>query len=276
MQLNLTKPLVVFDLETTGINIVTDRIIEIALLKVNADNTSQTYTTRINPGMPIPPASTFIHGITDEDVKDSPSFAKAAPEIAAFIGSADLAGYNSNKFDVPFLFEEFARAGVEFSLQNRKLIDVKNIFYKMEPRTLSAAYKFYCNKDLIDAHSALADTTATFEILKAQIERYEQVAYEEKKGQLTYPVKNDMQALHDFTNLQHSADISGHIVFNDKQQEIFNFGKYKGQVVEQVFSKEPQYYDWMMKADFPAFTKQLIQTIYLRRLNNGNISITTK
>lgn len=273
MQLNLSKPLVVFDLETTGINIVTDRIIEISLLKVNIDNTTQSYTTRVNPGMPIPPASTLIHGITDDDVKDCLTFDKIAPEVITFIGQADLAGYNSNKFDVPFLFEEFARAKVSFSIENRKLIDVKNIFYKMEPRTLSAAYKFYCQKNLVNAHSAEADTFATYEILKAQIERYEKVPFEEKSGDVSFPVKNDMQALHDFTNVQNTADISGHIVFNDLKQEVFNFGKNKGQLVEHVFSKEPQYYDWMMKADFPAYTKQIITAIYLRRLNQGNVKI---
>ena len=273
MKLNLTRPLVCFDIETTGINIVTDRIVEICILKILPNEIKETKTYRINPTIPIPQYAIDIHGITNDDVKDCPKFSELAKDIAHFIGNADLAGYNSLKFDIPILIEEFARVDVAFSIQGRKLIDVKNIFHKMEQRTLSAAYKFYCMKELTNAHSAEADTVATYEVLKAQIERYENTSFEDKSGNVTYPIKNDLQALHDFSLMHKNVDLVGHIIFNDENVEIFNFGKYKSEPVEKIFLKEPQYYDWMMKADFPASTKQVITAIKLRGFNKGSANI---
>ena len=264
MKLNLTKPLVFFDLETTGIQVGSDRIIEICLLKVAVNGEVSTLVHRVNPSMPIPPQSTEIHGITDEMVKDNPTFKELSAEIANFIGDSDLAGYNSNKFDVPLLVEEFLRVGINFDIQNRKLIDVQNIFHKMEPRTLKAAYKFYCGKNLDNAHSAEADTMATYEILLAQIERYEGVEYEDRDGNISCPIVNDIKKLQEFTTNSNWADLVGHLGYNKDGKEIFNFGKYKGKAVEEVFIIEPAYYDWMMKADFPLSTKRVITDIRLR------------
>jgi len=273
MKLNLTRPLVFFDIETTGINIVTDRIVEICILKISPNDVNEIKIYRINPTIPIPQHAIDIHGIKDEEVKDCPKFSDVAKEIAQFIGNADLAGYNSLKFDIPILIEEFTRADMSFSVQGRKLIDVKNIFHKMEQRTLSAAYKFYCSQELSNAHSAEADTTATYEVLKAQIERYEKTPHEDKNGKIFYPIKNDLQALHDFSMMHNNVDLVGHIIYNDQNVEIFNFGKYKNEPVEKIFQKEPQYYDWMMKADFPASTKQIITAIKLRGFNKGCANI---
>ena len=264
MKLNLTKPLVFVDLETTGIQVGSDRIIEICLLKVAVNGEVSTLVHRVNPSMPIPPQSTEIHGITDEMVKDKPTFKELSAEIANFIGDSDLAGYNSNKFDVPLLVEEFLRVGINFDIQNRKLIDVQNIFHKMEPRTLKAAYKFYCGKNLDNAHSAEADTMATYEILLAQIERYEGVEYEDRDGNISCPIVNDIKKLQEFTTNSNWADLVGHLGYNKDGKEIFNFGKYKGKAVEEVFIIEPAYYDWMMKADFPLSTKRVITDIRLR------------
>lgn len=264
MKLNLTKPLVFFDLETTGVQVGSDHIVEICLLKVAVDGRVSTYVQRVNPGMPIPPQSTEIHGITDEMVRDKPTFKELSAEIANFIGDSDLAGYNSNKFDIPLLVEEFLRVGINFDISNRKTIDVQNIFHKMEPRTLKAAYKFYCGKNLDNAHSAEADTMATYEILMAQIERYNGVEYEDRDGNISYPIVNDMRKLQEFTNTSQWADLVGHLGFNKEGKEVFNFGKYKGKAVEDVFEIEPAYYDWMMKADFPLSTKRVITDIRLR------------
>ena len=264
MKLNLTKPLVFFDLETTGVQVGSDHIVEICLLKVAVDGRVSTYVQRVNPGMPIPPQSTEIHGITDEMVCDKPTFKELSAEIANFIGDSDLAGYNSNKFDIPLLVEEFLRVGINFDISNRKTIDVQNIFHKMEPRTLKAAYKFYCGKNLDNAHSAEADTMATYEILMAQIERYNGVEYEDRDGNISYPIVNDMRKLQEFTNASQWADLVGHLGFNKEGKEVFNFGKYKGKAVEDVFEIEPAYYDWMMKADFPLSTKRVITDIRLR------------
>jgi DNA polymerase-3 subunit epsilon len=251
-------------LETTGIQVGSDRIIEICLLKVAVNGEVSTLVHRVNPSMPIPPQSTEIHGITDEMVKDKPTFKELSAEIANFIGDSDLAGYNSNKFDVPLLVEEFLRVGINFDIQNRKLIDVQNIFHKMEPRTLKAAYKFYCGKNLDNAHSAEADTMATYEILLAQIERYEGVEYEDRDGNISCPIVNDIKKLQEFTTNSNWADLVGHLGYNKDGKEIFNFGKYKGKAVEEVFIIEPAYYDWMMKADFPLSTKRVITDIRLR------------
>lgn len=273
MELKLTKPLAFFDLETTGLNIVKDRIVEISIIKVNVDNSIEEKTRRINPTIPIPAESTAIHGIKDEDVKDCPTFAVVSKSLAGFLANCDLAGYNSNKFDIPLLAEEFYRAGVDFELKNRKFIDVQNIFHKMEQRTLVAAYKFYCKKDLTNAHSADADTFATFEVLKAQLDKYKDVEFKDREGNISYPVVNDINALSKFTTMNKNADLVGQIIFNDKNIEVFNFGKYRGKSVEDVFKKEPSYYDWMMKSDFPISTKNLITAIKLRGFNNNSVNI---
>lgn len=270
MQLKLTRPLVFFDLETTGVNVGMDHIVEICLHKILPDNSEEQMVLRIRPvdaagkTVHIPEVTTAIHGIGDADVVDKPSFKELAPKIADFIGDADLAGYNSNKFDVPLLVEEFLRAGVPFSLKNRQLIDVQNIFHKMEQRTLKAAYRFYCNKDLENAHSADADTLATYEVLKAQLDRYQGVDYTAPDGTVSQPVVNDVAALSRFSSNSNWADLVGHIAYDNQHREVFNFGKHKGKPLEEVFSVEPAYYDWMMKADFPMSTKSLLAEVWKR------------
>ena len=270
MQLKLTRPLVFFDLETTGVNVGSDHIVEICLHKVNPDNSTEQRVYRVRPvdahgnTIHIPEVTTAIHGISDADVADKPTFAELSKEIAAFIGEADLAGYNSNKFDVPLLVEEFLRVGYPFSLKGRYLVDVQNIFHKMEQRTLKAAYRFYCDKDLEHAHSADADTVATYEVLKAQLDRYEGVEYTSPTGAVSVPVVNDVPALSQFTANTQWADLVGHIGYDKMHREIFNFGKYKGKTLEEVFGMEPAYYDWMMKADFPLSTKALISEVWKR------------
>ncbi|MGN6509541.1 MAG: exonuclease domain-containing protein [Chitinophaga sp.] len=249
--LQLTRPLAVIDLETTGTNVATDRIIEIAIIKVMPDRSVQNKVKRINPGMPIPAATTAIHGITDDDVKDAPVFKQVANEYRQFLENCDIAGYNSNRFDIPMLVEEFLRAGLTFDVSNRRFIDVQKIFHLMEKRTLGAAYRFYCDKDLVNAHSAEADALATFEILEAQLVRYE--------AQL----KADVDALAAFTKDDDFVDFARRIVMQNGV-EMFNFGKYKGKPVREVLKAEPQYYDWMMKADFPLNTKQKLSEIYTR------------
>ena len=273
MELNLTRPLVFLDLETTGINVATDRIVEICLVKQSPGGKTDIRTERFNPTVPIPAQAKAIHGISDEDVKDKPTFVQMASVLSQFIGNADLAGYNAIKFDIPLLVEEFLRAEIDFDLRGRKLIDVQNIFHKMEPRNLSAAYKFYCHKDLKNAHSAEADTLATREILLSQIERYQNTGYEDKNRVITYPIKNDMAMLSEFSFQSKNADLVGHIIFNDKDEEIFNFGKYKGNSVAKTFITEPQYYDWMMKSQFPLSTKKVITAIYLRGFNKASVNM---
>ncbi len=273
MKLKLNRPLAFFDIETTGVNVGTDRIIEISIFKVYPDGNEESLTMRINPGVPIPPASTAIHGISDADVKDSPKFRDVAPQLAQMLKNTDLAGYNSNKFDIPLLVEEFLRHGIDFDISNRKFVDVQNIFHKMEPRTLKAAYRFYCGKELVNAHSAEADTRATYEVLLAQLDRYQGMDYEDNKGQVSQPIVNDVQALHDFSFNTRNADLVGHIVYNDQGEAVFNFGKYKGQTVKEVFRKEPQYFDWMKKADFPMSTKKIIDAIMLSGFNNDSVHI---
>ncbi|MBP1652875.1 MAG: Exonuclease RNase and polymerase [Bacteroidetes bacterium] len=246
--LQLTRPLAVIDLETTGTNVATDRIIEIAIVKVMPDKSIQKKTRRINPGMPIPPATTAIHGISDEDVKDCPTFKQAANELRQFMDNCDIAGYNSNRFDIPLLVEEFLRTGLEFDVKGRKFIDVQKIFHLMEKRTLSAAYKFYCDKNLENAHSAEADALATYEILEAQLDRYEQL-------------QSEVDPLAEFTKEEEYVDFARRMIMQNGT-EVFNFGKYKGRAVRDVLKIEPQYYDWMMKADFPLNTKQKLTDIY--------------
>lgn len=263
MQLNLTKPLAFFDLETTGISVGSDRIVEISIIRVNIDNSTDTLTKKVNPTIPIPLFSSKIHGIYDKDVADCQTFKELAPQFAQFLTNCDLAGFNSNKFDVPILVEEFLRAEIDFDLKNRKLIDVQNIFHMMEPRNLSAAYKFYCDKKLENAHSAEADTFATYEIFKAQLNRYQNTELEDDKGNKFKPVQNDMSVLSTLTARNKNADLAGRIVFNENDVEVFNFGKHKDKPVKEVFEKEPSYYSWMMQGDFPLYTKKIITQIRL-------------
>ena len=252
MKLQLTRPIAFIDLETTGINISTDRIVEIAIVKISPDGTRLVKRKLINPEMPIPVGSTEIHGITDEMVKDAPSFKQAANELKQFIDNCDMGGYNSNRFDIPMLIEEFLRVGMEFSIDGRKLVDVQRVFHMMEQRTLSAAYKFYCQKTLDGAHSAEVDATATWEVLEAQVERYPQIG-------------NTVESIVKFTGEDDIVDFARRFI-KDKGIEIFNFGKHKGKPVTQVLKEEPQYYDWMMKGDFAMNTKQKLTEILNRTL----------
>lgn len=258
MELNLRKPIVFFDLETTGVDVATDRIVEISMLKVSPDGQELTKTWRVNPERPIPAETTAIHGISDEDVKDKPTFKQLAREVDSFIQGCDLAGYNSNKFDIPILAEELLRAGLRFSLDKREIIDVQVIFHKMEQRTLAAAYQFYCDRELTDAHSAEADTIATYEVLKSQLDRY---------GEL----ENDVSFLGKFSTPKKFVDLAGRFVYNKKGEEVFNFGKHKGKKVEDVLQQEPGYFGWMMQGDFPLYTKEVLKAIKLRAFNNGNV-----
>lgn len=262
MELKLKRPLAFFDLETTGVLVSNDRIVEVSILKVSPGGKEETLTMKVNPEMPIPAESSIFHGIYDEDVKDLPTFRERAQEIADFIGDADLAGYNSNKFDVPMLMEEFLRAGVDFSLEGRSFVDVQNIFHQMEQRTLKAAYKFYCNENLDNAHTAEADVKATYEVLKAQLSKYEDVEFEDKHGAVSKPVVNDVEALHAFTNLSKPVDFAGRLVYDADGDPSINFGKHKGKKVVEVFEVEPSYYAWMQNGDFPLYTKKVLEGIW--------------
>lgn len=254
MQLNLKRPLVVFDLETTGINISNDRIVEICTIKVFPDGTEEVKTQRFNPQIPIPKEVTAIHGITNEDVKDEPIFADKARELNEYLKGCDFAGFNSNKFDFPMLVEEFLRAKVDFDPEDRKFIDVQRIFHVMEQRNLVAAYKFYCDKVLEKAHSAEADTSATLEVLKAQVQRYDNL-------------KNDIEFLHSFSGQTNFVDLAGRMIYDAKGREVFNFGKHKGKSVSDVLKAEPAYYEWIMQNDFPLDTKRRLTQIRLRGFN---------
>ena len=251
MNLKLSKPLAFFDLETTGLNIASDRIVEISIVKIMPNGDKEIKTKLINPTIPIPKEVSLVHGITDEDVKDKATFKEVAHELNQFIEGCDLAGYNSNKFDIPLLAEEFLRAEIDFDVSKRNLIDVQNIFHKMERRTLSAAYKFYCGKELKDAHSAEADTTATYEILEAQIGMYDDL-------------NGDAKFLGEFSQMTKNVDLLGRIVYNSKGVEVFNFGKHKGKPVVEILEKEPGYYSWMMNGDFPLYTKKVLTAIRLK------------
>lgn len=255
MQLNLKNPIVFFDLETTGINITTDRIVEISYLKVYPNGKEVSTTYLVNPERPIPAESTAIHKITDEMVKDKPTFKELAKIIAKDLEGCDIAGYNSNRFDVPLLMEEILRAGVDFDISHRKFVDVQTIFHKKEQRTLTAAYKFYCDKELDGAHSAKADTQATYEVLMGQLDKYEDL-------------ENDVQFLAAYSQQNRNVDFAGRIVLNDADVEVFNFGKYKGRSVEEVFKTDFGYYNWMMQGDFALSTKKVLTEIKLRGFNN--------
>ncbi len=253
MQLNLKNPIIFFDIESTGLNVACDRIVELSMVKVHPNGDTEIKTRRINPTIPIPAESSAIHGITDEDVKDCPTFAQIAKSLAQWMEGCDIAGYNSTKFDIPMLNEEFLRVNINFDFRKRKSVDVQNIFHKMEQRTLSAAYKFYCDKDLENAHSAEADTMATYEILKAQLDRYPEA------------LQNDMGFLAEFSTKTKLVDYAGRIVLNDKDIPVFNFGKHKGRPVTEVLEFEPSYYSWMMNGDFTLDTKKVLTEI---KLNN--------
>ncbi len=244
----LYKPLAFFDLETTGLDVTNDRIIEIAILKMNPDGSQERYHKRVNPEMPISKESSEITGISDEDVKNCPTFSQLAQEIAVFIGDADLAGYNSNKFDIPVLAEEFLRAGSDFDMSARRFVDVQNIFHKMEQRTLAAAYQFYCNQELMNAHSAMADIEATQQVFVAQLERYE-------------ALNKDIQFLAEFTRSGNHEilDFAGRLARNEKGESVYNFGKHKGKTLDQVDQEEPGYYGWMLHANFPLYTKKVLK-----------------
>lgn len=249
MELNLKNPILFFDIESTGLNVATDRIVEICAVKVMPNGDQEVKTRRINPEMHIPEESSAIHGIHDEDVKDCPTFKQVAKSLAQWMAGCDIAGYNSTKFDIPLLSEEFLKAGVDFDFRKRRLIDVQNIFHKLEQRTLSAAYKFYCHKDLENAHSAEADTVATYEILKAQLDHYPD------------DLKNDMDFLAEFSTKTKNVDYAGRIVKNDKGEAVFNFGKHKGVPVTEVLTKEPSYFNWIMNGDFTLDTKKVLTEI---------------
>lgn len=251
MQLKLKRSLVFLDLETTGINITSDRIVEISLLKLSPEGKEEIYTSRVNPEMPIPAKSTEIHGISDDDVKASPRFRDIARKVTSFIEGCDLAGFNALKFDIPILAEELLRVNVDFNFRKRRYIDVQVIFHKKEQRTLGAAYQFYCRKELKDAHSSLADTIATYEVLKAQLDRYDDLV-------------NDVEKLADFSAYNNTADFVGRIIIDEEGNEVFNFGKYKGKPVVQVFRDDPSYYSWMMNGDFSLYTKKVLTEIKLR------------
>lgn len=262
--LKLKKPLAVFDLETTGTNISKDRIVEISIAKAMVDGTVEIKTKRINPEMPIPIETSLIHGIYDEDVKDEPTFRQLAKSMATFLEGCDLAGFNSNRFDIPMLVEEFLRIESDlFDISNRKFVDAQRIFHQMEPRTLSAASKFYTGKVLENAHSAEADTVATLEVICAQVEKYEGVTITDKSGKEYEPVKNDVDALHEFTSGR-IVDFANRMSYNDKNEVVFNFGKHRGKKVVDVLKREPAYYDWIINNDFPLDTKRKLTEIKLK------------
>ena len=251
MELKLTNPIVFFDLETTGINIAKDKIVEISVLKVMPNGKEEQKTIRVNPEMHIPEQASAIHGIYDDDVKDCPTFKEIAKDLARYIEGCDLGGYNSNRFDIPLLAEEFLRVDVDFDMRKRKFVDVQTIFHKMEQRTLSAAYRFYCNKNLEDAHTAAADTTATYEVLKAQLDRYNDT------------LENDIAFLSKFSTQNNTADFAGFIIYNEEGVEVFNFGKNKGVPVVKVLKEQPGYFAWMLNGEFPLYTKKILTEIRL-------------
>jgi DNA polymerase III subunit epsilon len=251
LNLNLKKPIAFIDLETTGINVTTDRIVEFSVLKIAPNGKEEWLTARVNPEIPIPPKTTSIHGITDEDIADAPTFKEVGKKLAAFLEGCDLAGYNAIKFDIPVLAEEFLRVNIDFNFRKRRYVDVQVIFHKKEQRTLAAAYLFYCKKELEGAHGSKADTAATFEVLKSQLDRYADL-------------ENDMDKLADFSSFNSNVDFAGRIILDENGVEVFNFGKHKGKPVETVFADEPAYYSWMMNGEFPLYTKKVLTEIKLR------------
>jgi len=264
MELNLKKPLAFFDLETTGLNITNDRIVEISILKINPNGTEEQRTWLLNPEMHISEESTAVHGFTDQFVADKPTFKEKAAEISTFLNNCDMAGYNILKFDIPMLVEEFLRTESDFDIDNRNFIDVMNIYMKMEPRTLKGAYRYFCHAELEGAHGAGADTKATYDVLKAMLDHYAGAEYEDAKGNKSQGPVNDMKSLSQFSAHHRNADLSGQIIFDDEGNEMFQFGKHKGERVEDVFRKEPQYYNWIMNSDFPRYTNKVVTAIKLR------------
>jgi len=254
MKLKLSKPLCFFDLETTGIQVASDRIVEISILKVFPNGNKESLTLRVNPEMPIPPESTAIHGISDEMVANEPTFKELAPRIYEMIKDSDLAGFNSNRFDIPLLAEELLRADIDFDLKRASAVDVQTIFHKKEKRTLEAAYKFYCDKELENAHSAEADTMATYEVLKAQLERYDDL-------------ENDINFLAEYSKHKEFVDFAGYIAYNEDGEEVFSFGKHRGKRVVDILESEPGYFGWLLNADFPLYTKRVLTRIRLQELN---------
>lgn len=254
MNLNLKNPVVVFDIESTGLSLSNDRIVEISIIKIKPNGEEEVKTRRINPTIPIPPEVTAIHGITNEDVKDCPTFKQIARSMADFMEGCDFIGYNSTYFDIPMLAEEFLRAGVDFDFKKRKLIDVHTIYRRKEPRDLTAAYKYYCGKDLKDAHSAEADTRATYEVLMSQLDKYSDL-------------QNDMEFLAEFSTQNKLVDYAGRMVYNEQNEAVFNFGKHRGKKVEDVLKQEPSYYDWMMNGNFTLDTKQELTRIKLQQFS---------
>lgn len=255
MKLNLTRPICFFDLETTGTNVAKDRIVEISVLKIYPNGNKESKTWLVNPEMPIPKESSDIHGITDEKVANEPTFKQLSKEIYTLIKDSDLAGFNSDRFDIPLLAEEMLRAEIDFDMRNRLSVDVQTIFHKMEKRTLAAAYKFYCEKELDNAHSAEADTLATYEVLESQLDRYSEL-------------ESNVKFLSEFTTRKQCADFAGFIIFDEDGDEAFSFGKHKGKKVEMVLEEEPGYSGWILNADFPLYTKKVLTSIKLRKLNN--------
>lgn len=252
MKLNLKRPIIFFDLETTGLDIAKDRIVELCYIRVEPNGNEEVRSMRINPEMHIPEVASSVHGITDDDVKDCPTFADVAPQLAATFEGCDLAGFNSNRFDLPLLAEEFMKAGVNIDLSHVQAIDVQNIYHKLEKRTLAAAYKFYCGRDLENAHSALADTQATYEVLQAQLDHYPN------------DLQNDVDFLAEFSRMNRNIDFAGRFVYDESGKELINFGKYKGKAIKDVLSRDPGYYSWIMQGDFTLNTKQVLTKLRLK------------
>jgi len=265
--LKLARPMIFFDLEATGTNPQVDRIVEICVAKLHPGGESEVKSRRINPECPIPAEATEIHGITNEDVVNEPTFAQVSASLYMYFENSDLAGYNINRYDIPLLAAEFKRAGLNFQLEDRRVVDAQTIFHKMEKRTLAAAYKFYCQKELVDAHSAMADTKATYEVLKSQLDMYQGMEYEDNKGKKTTPIVNDVEKLSEFSSYDRNVDFVGRIVYDENGVEVFNFGKNKGVPVEQVLEEQPGYFGWIMNSEFPLYTKKVLTQIKLRMMN---------
>ncbi len=270
MKLSLERPIIFFDLEATGLDLANDKIIEIFMLKVNPDGTTETYEQLFNPEMPIPDMVINLTGITNEMVKNKPTFKEKAAEIADFIENADFAGFNSNKFDIPLLAEELLNAGIDIDFSNRNSVDVMVLFHRMEPRNLAAAYKYYCNREIENAHTAQADAIATYEILLAMLDKYIDNENMADNDEHNLEFNNNIKALSEISKYHKTADLAGHILINEEGKEIFNFGKYKGKAVEDVFIIEPQYYDWIMKSQFPQYTKKIVDKIWQRVKSHEN------
>lgn len=271
MKLSLERPIIFFDLETTGLDLVRDKIIEIFMLKVKPDGTTETYEQLFNPQIAIPEEVINITGITNEMVKDKPTFREKAQEIADFIDDSDFAGFNSNKFDIPLLAEELLNAGIDIDFSSRNSVDVMVLFHRLEPRNLAAAYRFYCNREMENAHTAKADAIATYEILLAMLDKYLENENHADNHENDIIFNKNIKSLSEISKYHKTADLAGHILINEDGKEIFNFGKYKGKAVEEIFTIEPQYYDWIMKSQFPQYTKKIVDKIWQRVKANNNI-----